>query len=555
MTGSREVADVLIIGSGASGGALAWSLSRAPGIKIVCLEQGDWAPEPTFNPNAGADSETQQLTTPPLPDGVNYLADGYPYEHSDSIWKPSMYNGVRGGTVHYGGESARFHPSDFRVRTLDGVADDWPLSYRELEPYYDLNDRMMGVAGVGGNTSIPAATPPPLPPHKVGKAAQIFIKGFEKLGWHWWPADRAVVTEPYGDGRLPCDNRCLSCRQGCHRRAKGSTDVVYWPTAIRNGVVLKTRARVRQITVDPQGLAQGALYYDVEGRLQEQRARIVVVACNGIGTPRLLLNSQSSLFPDGLANSSGLVGKNLMNHIMANVVGLVEDADVYQNGLKGGSVISDQFYETDPGRGFVRGFQWLCGMGGSPGPLETALGSPSRSAGLGNGRAPRLDMLSWGQEHHKEFRGLFRHTLGATLIGDNLPRETNRVVLHPTLTDDTGIPAPRLEVSQGENSEKLISYAIEKSKELLEAAGATEIISVMRGAGAIGHCLGTARMGDNPDSAVVDKWCRSHDVRNLFIIDGSVFVTSGATQVTSTIGAIALRAADYINSNSRHLMD
>lgn len=160
MTGSREVADVLIIGSGASGGALAWSLSRAPGIKIVCLEQGDWAPEPTFNPNAGADSETQQLTTPPLLDGVNYLADGYPYEHSDSIWKPSMYNGVRGGTVHYGGESARFHPSDFRVRTLDGVADDWPLSYRELEPYYDLNDRMMGVAGVGGNTSIPAATPP-----------------------------------------------------------------------------------------------------------------------------------------------------------------------------------------------------------------------------------------------------------------------------------------------------------------------------------------------------------------------------------------------------------
>ena len=251
---------------------------------------------------------------------------------------------------------------------------------------------------------------------------------------------------------------------------------------------------MREIVVGEDGLAEGALYYDEQGQLHEQKARLVVMACNGIGTPRLLLNSKSSQFPEGLANSSGLVGKNLMSHCIAHVVGLSESANSYDNGLRGGGVSSQQFYEHDPARGFARGYGVSAGYG-SAGPVETALGWPSVSLGLGSGREPLWDAAPWGPGHHSVFRKHFRHTLGVMMSGDDLPEESNRVVLDPTLTDDMGIPAPKLVYRRTENSERLLDHAIERAKELLEAAGASEIISVVRGGGAIGHYLGTARMG------------------------------------------------------------
>ena len=550
---SEDAADVLIIGSGASGAAFAWRLSKVPGIRVVCLEQGDWV-QPAYNPTADTDNEYLKLISPPPTDGVNRFADGYPYDYTQSIWQPGMYHGVGGGTIHYEGGLTRCRPSDFRVRTITGAADDWPISYWDLEPYYDLNERMMGVSGLAGNPGGPPRSAMPLPPAKIGRGPQIFIKGFEKLGWHWWISTRGIVTEPYGEGRLPCDYQCSSCGLGCHRKAKASVDIVYWPEAVRNGVEVKTRSTVREVTVNKQGLAEGALYYDEEGRLHEQKARLVVVACNGVGTPRLLLNSKSPQFPDGLANSSGLVGKNLMSHVIGYTVGLSEEVDSFDDGLRAGGVFTEQFYEHDSARGFVNGFRLSAGYG-SAGPLETAMGCPSVSMGLGNGRSPIWNAAPWGEGHHAAFRKYFRHTLGVMMSGDDLPEEANRVVIDPALTDDAGIPAPKLVYRRGENGEKLLDHAAERAKELLDASGSTEIVSVSRGGGAIGHYLGTARMGDDPSTSVVDGWCRSHDVRNLFIIDGSVFVTSGTVAPTSTIGAIALRAGDYVVNNARHLLE
>ena len=211
-----------------------------------------------------------------------------------------MYNAVGGSTVHYGSHYPRFHPSDFRVKTLDGVADDWPLTYDELEPYFDLNDRIMGVSGLRGDPAYPPKPDRPCPPLSIRPGGELLAKGFDKLGWHWWASDTAIPSVEY-DGREP--------DSGGYLRSLASTDLTYWPKALELGATLKTNARVREILVDSTGKATGALYYDADGNLVEQKAKSVVMACNGIGTPRLLLNSTSPLFPDGLANSSGLGGQ------------------------------------------------------------------------------------------------------------------------------------------------------------------------------------------------------------------------------------------------------
>ena len=550
MTTNHEVADVLVIGSGASGGALAWRMSHVPGIRVVCLEQGDWIQEPRFSTTTDMDRERRRLVSRPGPAGIKYSADGYPFDHSESEWTPSMENAVGGSTVHWGGLFSRLHPSDFRVRTIDGVAEDWPISYRDLEPYYDLNDRMMGVAGLAGNPSGPPRSQRQMRPHPVGLAGQVLVRGFEQLGWHWWPADAAINTEPYGNGRQACSGYCFSCNDACYRNAKARTDIVYWPEAISNGVVLKTRARVREITVNKQGLADGALFYDSQGQLQEQKARNVVLACNGLGTPRLMLVSVSALFPQGLANSSGLVGKHLMCHPTGSVVGIFEEElDAYM-GPRANSLISEEFYESDSQRGFVRGHSWICGRNLVE-PVGTALGSSSGASAAGG--TPSGSATPWGEGHHGAFKELFNHMLGISALGDDLPDEGNRLVLDPTLTDDMGIPAPKLLVKRGENTRRLIEHSVERQKELLDAAGAKRILRVSQGGGANGHYLGTARMGNHPKTSVVDGWGRCHDVKNLFIIDGSVFVTSGTVTPTSTIQAIALRTADYIKDNAGNL--
>jgi choline dehydrogenase-like flavoprotein len=551
-----ETADVLIIGSGAAGGPFAWSLSQVPGLRIVCLEQGDWVDRPPGVPPAEADGERQRLVAPPPRAGVRNFANGYPYDHSASYWQPILGNAVGGGTVHYGAVWARLRPSDFVAGSLSGVGADWPIRYWDLAPYYDSNDRMVGISGVPGNPAYPPKPVDLQPPHRLTRAGEILSRGFDRLGWHWWPAERAVVTVPHG-GREPCPQDCESCHQGCSREAKNSSDVVHWPQAIRSGVVLRTRARVREITVGGNGLADGALYHDADGAVHRQKARVVVLACNGIGTPRLLLNSTSAQFPHGLANSSGLVGKGLMGHPKATVVGLFEREDLTERGPTTVYLTSDQFSVDASAQDFARGF-WIL-SGAYRGPIEIALGRPPVPlasvipAELDLGRKP-ADDVAWGAAHHVAFQERFQHTAAMSMYCDELPEDANRVELHPTLTDDAGIPAPKLVYRRGENTQKMLDFGMERCKEVMEAAGATKILSAEKVPPAPGHYLGTARMGNDPEKSVVDKWGRAHDVSNLFIIDGSVFTTAGGCVPTSTIQAIALRTADYFKNNARQLL-
>ena len=343
--------DVLIVGAGASGAAVAWSLAETR-MRIVCLEQGDWM-NPAEYPSTGRDWEARAFTDMSISPNRRGRPADYPVNDSGSPISVANFNAVGGSTILYAGHFPRFHPSDFRVKTLDGVADDWPIDYETLAPYYDENDRMMGVSGLAGDPAYPPkeAVLPPLP---LGKSGAALARGFNKLGWHWWPSDTAIATEDY-DGRAKCVN-LGACGSGCAQGAKASTDITYWPHAVRAGVEVYTRCRVREITVGADGMAAGVVYYDRDGVERFQAAEVVVVACNGVGTPRLLLNSASGKFPNGLANSSGLVGKNLMFHPYASIQGVF---DAPLDGYRGPGVCiwSQEFYETDPARGFVRGYR------------------------------------------------------------------------------------------------------------------------------------------------------------------------------------------------------
>ncbi len=533
---SKEVADVLVIGAGASGAALTWSLSNA-GIKVVCLEQGGWV-DPSAYPTKHLDYELHRQGDYNPDPNYRRLPQDYPVNNLESDLIPLMYNAVGGSTIHWGSHSPRFHPSDFKVRTLDGVAEDWPLTYEEIEPYYDVSERIMGVSGLNGDPAIPPRSDLPMPPLGIGTFGETLSKGFEKLGWHWWSSEAAIASVPY-DGRAAC-NYCGPCDLGCTLGAKASVDITYWPKAIRNGAILKTHVRVREITVDKEGLAQGAIYYDSDGSVAEQKARVVVMACNGIGTPRLLLNSKSGLFPDGLANSSGLLGKNLMFHPSALVTGIFEEHLDTQKGPHHTAIRSREFYETDLSRGFVRGYN-LLGARGFSGPVSIANGGPA------GGRIP------WGPGHHKAFRERFGHNANIVILCEDLPEEHNQVVLDPELTDGSGIPIPKVRYRVGENSRKMLDHAIARAMEVMDAAGAKKLSIASRVHAEAWHIMGTARMGADPGASVVDRWGAAHDVPNLFIVDGSVFVTSAGVNPTPTIQALALRTADYLKSEGQHL--
>lgn len=533
---TNEPVGVLIIGAGASGAAFAWSIADT-GTSVLCLEQGPWMRQQDY-PSNGLDWESRGMSDFSSSPNVRNLAADYPVNEQASDISPLMFNAVGGSTILWAAHFPRLTPGDFRVKSEDGVAEDWPIGYETLEPFFATNDRMMGIAGLAGDPAYPYHEPP-LPPLPLGKAGNTLAAGFEKLGWHWWPSDSAILTQEY-EGRAPCIN-LGSCTMGCAQGAKASTDITYWLAAQRKGVKVRTGCRVREITVRPDGMADGVLYYDEDGTLQEQKAEIVVLACNGIGTPRLLLNSRSPQHPDGLANGSGLVGKNLMFHPYAMVTGIFDEPLQSRRGPIGCSIWSHEFYHSDRSRGFVRGYSFEAMRG--LGPAQTAL------LGMLRGKVP------WGEGHHEAYARLFDRTATLLVITEDLPEETNTVTLDPDLKDSHGIPAPKVTYRLSDNSRKLLAHGIGNAKEALKAAGAVETMEepLMRAAG--WHLMGTARMGRDPETSVVNEWGRAHDVRNLFIIDGSLFVTAGAVNPTSTIQALALYVAARVKQNIGTLFD
>lgn len=532
LTDTRIDSDVLIVGAGAAGSAAAWSLSRQ-GLRVTCLEQGRWIDQSEY-PHSRPDYELARQTDFHKDPNIRQWPEDYPVNTENTPIHPLMINAVGGSTIHWSGHFPRMRPSDFRVCTLDGVADDWPLSYWDLEPFYDLNDSMIGVSGLAGDPGNPPRSPRQTPPLAFDAACSIYLRGLDRLGWHWWPSDNALISSPFGQDRSPC-NACGPCDIGCPIGAMSSAHVTYWPLAIAQGVELITHARVEQITVNTNGRATGAVYYDKSGIRHQHTAAVVIMAANGIGTPRILLNSVSAPFPSGLANRSGLVGTHLMFHPVAFVTGVFDERVDGQQGPIGGLMNCQEFYETDRSRGFLRGFGLQ--LSRNVGPLTTALG------GLIGGPVP------WGVGHHRALRTRYRHALTITTMLEDLPEFRNRISLDPKLKDADGIPAPRVDYRLGSNSRNMLPFAIARARDLCEASGAAEIFvdSLVQDSG--WHLMGTCRMGNDPQHSVVDQWGRSHECSNLFVMDGSVFTTSGAVNPTSTIQAIALRCADWLSRN------
>ena len=538
---SNEPVDVLIVGAGASGAAIAWSLLETR-MRILCLEQGDHLHDKDF-PSRREDYELSRYGTFSCDPNVRKLKQDYPINSDNSCITPVNWNGVGGSTINFLGHWPRMKPSDFRTKTLDGVAEDWPVDYATLEPFYSLNDENTGVSGLGGNPGYPDYCPP-MPPIPIGKLGMTLAAGFNKLGWHWWPSDVAILSEDR-DGRQKCVN-AGTCDLGCAAGAKGGSNFTYWPILENAGVELRTNSRVREILVDREtGFATGVLYHGADGQIHEQKAELVILACNGVGTPRLLLNSTSDLFPDGLANRSGLVGKNLMFHPLTGVAGVFDEPMLGHEGPMACSILSQEFYETDPERDFVRGYGLHSGR--STTPMTFALGG----YGVDN-------PIPWGAEHREIMDTVYPYLAGLTVVSEDLPEEANCVTLDPDLTDSDGIPAPKIHYRLGENTRKMLRHGERKAEELLLAAGAKRVLSkgddkVWWRAG--WHQMGTCRMGDDPEKSVVNGWGRSHDVKNLFIVDGSIFVTSGAVNPTSTIQALALYVGDRIKTNIATLFD
>jgi choline dehydrogenase-like flavoprotein len=518
---SRDPVDVLIVGAGAAGGVLSKELAEA-GFKVVVLEAGPhWVPERDF---VSDEKAAQQLywTDPRVTTGQD------PIELGGNV----TGKGVGGSTVHYAMVALRMHESDFMVHTLDDVAQDWPIRYEELEPYYE---RVEGELGISGPLKWPwgprRKRPYPYREHPFNGVAELFIRGCEELGVGWAPCPLATISAPKDD-RPPCVYRGW-CIYGCSTNAKSSTLVTYIPKAIRAGAEIRANCMVTRVNVGEDGLAESVTYIRTteDGRQieEEQAAQLIILSCYSIETPRLLLHSAQAGFPDGLANSSGLVGKGLMVHSANIVYGRFPEL-VYQYKAPPTLALTQDFYETDPKKDYVRGFT-----------IEPIGPLPQTFA-----RQAMANLGLWGQEL-REFMFDYNHYAGIGLVGECLLDDRNRVTLDPEDKDQYGLPVARVTFTWGENDRKLIEAGVRKEREILEAAGA----EITWTADDTAHLLGSCRMGSDPQASVVDSWCRSWDIPNLFVCDGSVFVTSSAVNPSLTIQAIATRTADYIIDRAR----
>ena len=532
MTDTNETADVVIVGAGPSGAVTAHTLAER-GFKVVCLEQGDWTSPADFPGNRPEWELLLQRKWSWNQNTRGRPAD-YPVNIEESAIVPIMYGGVGGSSVLFGAHWMRLLPSDFRVKTLDGICDDWPIDYFELEPYYSRIDKFIGVSGLGGDPAYPPQDFD-MPPHPMGKGGMQAARGMNKLGWHWWPGTQAIPTAKHK--HMAKCVRWGMCEMGCPAGAKASFDLAFWPHAIAHGAKLITGARVRMIETGKDGRANAVIWIDRQGQEHRQKTNAVVMAANGIGTPRLLLLSASSQHPDGLANSSGLVGKNLMLHPNTESIGLYNEDIESWKGPAGQLLYSLQFYETDLSRGYYRGSK----INLMPAPGVLRLLSNFKSL-------PFQERWGAGVHDLSEHAG---RALTWSANTEDLPEESNCVTLDPALKDTDGIPAPKVHYKISDNTMKNLKFSLDRLVEMHAAAGAVHIAKTLLWTEQPGHLLGTARMGNDPKTSVVDRWGRSHDVPNLFVVDGSLMVTGGAVNPTASITALALRTAEHIADTAR----
>jgi choline dehydrogenase-like flavoprotein len=521
-------ADVAVIGAGPTGAAMAWRLASG-GRDVLCVDRGDWFDYDAIDRN-GADWELRRAGALHSNPNIRQGAFDDPIDDSDSPIKPMIGNGIGGSSVYWSAHVPRFRPEDFRIHTLDGVGCDWPVAYGDLAPYYALNESRLGVASIAGDPSVPTDAGARLRLPTVGAHGRRMAQVFDRFGWHWWPVDLVVGR----DADQPQTAHCTHigpCDLGCPSRIRSGADRAYAAEAVKAGARILPRTRAIRLEHGQDGRIVAAICATDDGPLRITASRFVICA-NGLGTPRLLLLSRSEQFPDGLANSSGLVGRNLMLHPYARVDGLFDEAlGAMVSGEKAG-LVSFEFYATRPENGFKRGLKLQ--LTGGPGPAATA-----RGAVVGR-------PLPWGEHHHAAFEARYDHTCGFTVCAEDLADPENRITLSDSLTDRDGLPAAKMIYRLSENARQILDFGMQRAREVLLAAGAREIFDTPLRPEAGFHLMGTARMGQDPASSVVDAFGRCHDHDNLFIADASVFVSAAAINPTATAQALALRTADHI---------
>jgi choline dehydrogenase-like flavoprotein len=506
----KDHADICIVGAGAAGGVLAYELSKA-GLKVVVIEAG-----PFWNPQTDFASDELSMTRLGWQD-TRIVSGRDPLQlgHNNSG------RGVGGGTTHFTGVFLRFHESDFRTKTLDGVGEDWPISYHDLASYYDNIEKDIAVSGPKHFPWGAYNGPYPYPEREpISANAEIFRIGCEKLGLRSVVTPLAINSAPF-DGRPPCINRGF-CNQGCLPNAKFSTLIHHIPKAIQLGAEVISDSMVTQVLTDQEGRVTGVTFVH-DGNTYEQKARIVILASFVVETPRLLLHSANSRSPDGVANSSGWVGKAIMPHSSNDVYGKFEEEIRLYKGTPVLATTQD-LYESDPSRDFARGYT-LHAHGSRP--VEMAKGI-SKSAKLW-GPQLRQAMLDYN------FYGRI------TLVGEVLPDPANRVMLAEE-KDEYGMPLAHVAFTYGQNDRALIAHAVAKMNEIIQAAGGTPAFVTEDTA----HLMGGCRMGADPMTSVTNSFGQTHDIPNLFIAGASLFVTSGGGNPTNTVMALAARSADYI---------
>jgi choline dehydrogenase-like flavoprotein len=506
---SEEV-DYVIVGVGSAGGVLLQRLARA-GFNVVGLEAGpfwdtekDWVSDETG-------SHELYWTDPRVTGGTDPLALG----------ANNSGKGVGGGSVHWAAFTPRLHPSDFEVYTRDGVGADWPIDYSIIQPYYEQLELEMPVSG-------PAYYPwghphgYPYGPHPMGGVGNALIKGCTALKI---PVSIggpvAILAGSHGD-RPHCIYRGF-CIQGCKVGAKASTLVTHVPDALRSGAEIRPHSMAARIELGPERRVKGVHYFDRNGNLHFQKAKAIIVSGYAIETPRLLLNSACPGFENGLANSSGTLGKYLMAQAGNVVLGRF-DQPVRMYKAPPAHALTEEFYETDPKNDFARGFAIQ-----TVGPLPVAFAKQMLAAKKAWGWGMRREMMD------------YNHWASFGLLGEILPWADNTVTLAEE-KDRFGLPVAHVTFNLHDNDRKLIKAAKEKTMEVMRAAGATEVVQEARYA----HLVGACRMGSDPHSSVVDKFGRTHDIANLFVCDGSVFPTQGSANPGLTIQSLAARAADYL---------
>jgi choline dehydrogenase-like flavoprotein len=510
----EDAVDFALVGAGAGGATLAAKLAEA-GFSVVVLDAGPfWRPLDDF---ASDEFEQQKLywTDPRITDGEDPLALG----------GNNSGRGIGGSTVHFAMVSLRLRPERFKSRSLLGYAVDWPISYDDIGPYYREAEQAMKVAGPVSWPWGPAREPYPYRPHEVNAAGLVLARGAEKLGVKWAPTPLATVSAPRGKSP-PCVYRGF-CVYGCATNAKQSALIVWIPRALAAGAEVRDMAMVTRIETDGAGLASG-VHYVREGERRLQRARNVVVAGYSIETPRLLLNSATPAFPEGLANSSGMVGQHLMTHFGCSVWAEFEDEIRWYKGPPSLAVCEHWNY-TDEGKDAPGGYAFM-----SQGPLPMAF-----AQAVTGGRG------LWGFALRDQMTK-YNHMAGLTPVGETEPRPENRVELAEE-TDAYGLPIPRVVFSYSETDRALQRHAVKFQSQVLEAAGGRDLWT----SNDTSHILGTCRMGDDPRTSVVDRDGRSWDIPNLWICDGSLFPTAGGVNPSLTIQALACRIGARITEMSR----